>query len=122
MVMNEDDDFLLVKSRRGWEFPGGYLEDEEAIKDAAIREVKEESGIDIELMNSLGVEQDIERSTCVFLFKGRPISGELRGSNETEDAGYFSLKEVMNMMTIAHFRERVIRCLNEDEKFSIITR
>lgn len=122
MVMNEDDDFLLVKSRRGWEFPGGYLEDGEAIKDAAIREVKEESGIVIELMNSLGVEQDIERSTCVFLFKGRPISGELRGSNETEDAGYFSLKEVMNMMTIAHFKERVIRCLNEDEKFSIITR
>jgi 8-oxo-dGTP diphosphatase len=122
MVMNEDDDFLLVKSRRGWEFPGGYLEDGEAIKDAAIREVKEESGIGIELMNSLGVEQDIERSTCVFLFKGRPVSGKLRGSEETVDAGYFSLQEVMSMITIAYFKERVIRCLNEDEKFSIITR
>jgi 8-oxo-dGTP diphosphatase len=122
MVMNENDDFLLVKSRRGWEFPGGYVEDGEAIKDAAIKEVKEESGIGIELMNFLGVEQDIERSTCVFLFKGRPISGELRGSNETEDAGYFSLKDVMSMMTIAHFKERVIRCLNENENPSIITR
>jgi 8-oxo-dGTP diphosphatase len=122
MVVNEENDFLLVKSRRGWEFPGGYLEDGEAIKAAAIREVKEESGIEIELINSLGVEQDLEKSTCVFLFRGRPISGELKCSNETEDVGYFSLQEVMKMITIAHFKERVIRCLNEDGKFPVITR
>ncbi|WP_338787000.1 NUDIX hydrolase [Metabacillus sp. FJAT-53654] len=122
MVINAEDEFLLVKSRRGWEFPGGFIEDEEAIKDAAIREVKEESGINIELMKFLGLEQDIERTTCVFLFKGRPVSGKLTSSYETEDVGYYPLDEVMNMISIEHFKERIIRCLNDEEIPSIITR
>jgi 8-oxo-dGTP diphosphatase len=122
MVINAENEFLLVKSRRGWEFPGGFIEDEEAIKDAAIREVKEESGINIELIKFLGLEQDVERSTCVFLFKGSPVSGKLTSSYETEDVGYYPLDEVMNMISIEHFKERIIRCLNDEEIPSIITR
>ncbi|MEH7564048.1 NUDIX hydrolase [Priestia megaterium] len=38
MVVNQDHHVLLVKNhRRGWEFPGGFVEAGESIKDAGIR-------------------------------------------------------------------------------------
>lgn len=43
---NKEDKVLLIKSeRRGWEFPGGVLEQGESIFDGLKREIFEESGI-----------------------------------------------------------------------------
>lgn len=48
IVLNNQNEILLIKGpRRGWEMPGGQVEEGESLKDAAIRETKEESGIDI---------------------------------------------------------------------------
>ena len=114
MVENDDNKFLLVKSRRGWEFPGGYIDEMEAIENAAIREVKEESGIVIEIDHFLGVEQDILRQTIVFLFKGKSIDGKLSTSSETKDVGYFSYEDAVELISADHFVERFNRCLKGD--------
>ena len=48
IVLNEKNELLLIKGpRRGWEIPGGQVEEGESLTDAVIRETKEESGIDI---------------------------------------------------------------------------
>jgi ADP-ribose pyrophosphatase YjhB (NUDIX family) len=116
MVMDADHKFLLVKSDyRGWEFPGGFVSGYEFIKETAIREVEEETGIKIQLTNFLGVEQDVTKSICIFVFKGEPVNGKLTVSDESEDVGYFTLDEALNMMTLDHFKERMVRCLNEKD-------
>ncbi|BFI98259.1 NUDIX hydrolase [Priestia sp. Y58] len=116
MVVNQDHHVLLVKNhRRGWEFPGGFVEAGESIKDAGIREVKEESGIVIEVTNFLGVEQDVKRSTTVILLKGKAISGKISVSNETQDVGYFTLEEAKNIIKLDNFKDRMARCLKETE-------
>lgn len=44
IVVNERNEILLIKGpKRGWEMPGGQVEEGESLKDAAIRETKEES-------------------------------------------------------------------------------
>ncbi|MGN2271700.1 NUDIX hydrolase [Priestia megaterium] len=116
MVINQDHHVLLVKNyRRGWEFPGGFVEAGESIKEAGIREVKEESGIVIEVTNFLGVEQDVKRSTTVILLKGKAISGGISVSNETQDVGYFTLEEAKNIIKLDNFKDRMARCLKETE-------
>lgn len=46
IVVNERNEILLIKEpKRGWEMPGGQVEEGESLKDAAIRETKEESRI-----------------------------------------------------------------------------
>lgn len=41
IVLNENDEILLMKGRRGWEMPQGCVEEGETITQAAIREVKD---------------------------------------------------------------------------------
>ncbi|MCL2890540.1 MAG: NUDIX domain-containing protein [Methanomassiliicoccaceae archaeon] len=50
-VAFSDDGFLMVCNpvRKGWEMPGGKVEDNENVKDAAKREYLEESGYDIHI-------------------------------------------------------------------------
>lgn len=120
LVENNDQKYLLIENhRRGWEFPGGYIEKNEGIQDAAIREVKEETGIDIKLIQFLGLEQDMKRSVCVFIFKGVHESGQLVTCNESKDIGYFTLDEALNLIKLQHFKERIIRCL-DDEKIPFV--
>jgi 8-oxo-dGTP diphosphatase len=116
MVLNQENKVLLVKGRRrGWEFPGGYVGKGEAIRDAAIREVKEESGIDIQLIRFCGIDQDTARSTCIVLFEGTPIGGDLRISDESQEVGYFPTDEALKMFTWKSFKDRFIRCLHKEE-------
>jgi 8-oxo-dGTP pyrophosphatase MutT (NUDIX family) len=50
-----DGELLLIKGpRRGWEMPGGQVEEGESLSQAALRETKEESGIDIEIVKFCG--------------------------------------------------------------------
>lgn len=76
IVLNDQGEILLIKGpRRGWEMPGGQVEEGESLKDAAIREAKEESGIDIEITKFCGVFQNVDRSICNTLFRGKAIGG-----------------------------------------------
>ena len=72
---------------------GGYIENEESIKEAAIREVKEEAGIDIELVKLCGIYREVAKSTCVFQFIGRPVGGNLSVNYESLEQATSRLKK-----------------------------
>ncbi|MEH7305627.1 NUDIX hydrolase [Neobacillus drentensis] len=114
IVLNEQREILLIKGpRRGWEMPGGQVEEGESLKEAAIRETKEESGIDIDVIKFCGVYQNVSESICNTLFLGRPIGGELTTSSESLEVGFFPIEEALEMVTWNNFRQRIEHCLNE---------
>ncbi|MEH7504637.1 NUDIX hydrolase [Neobacillus drentensis] len=114
IVLNEQGEILLIKGpRRGWEMPGGQVEEGESLKEAAIRETKEESGIDIEVIKFCGVYQNVSKSICNTLFLGTPIGGELTTSTESLEVGFFPVEEALEMVTWNNFRQRIEFCLNE---------
>jgi 8-oxo-dGTP diphosphatase len=114
VVLNEKNELLLIKGpRRGWEIPGGQVEEGESLTDAVIRETIEESGIEIEVLKFCGVFQNIEASICNTLFIGKPIGGELTTSPESLEVGFFPLQEALKMVTWNTFRQRIEYCLNE---------
>ncbi|MDF2788045.1 MAG: ADP-ribose pyrophosphatase [Neobacillus sp.] len=114
IVLNEKNELLLIKGpRRGWEMPGGQVEEGESLTDAVVRETKEESGIDIEVIKFCGIFQNIEGSICNTLFLGKPVGGELTTSPESLEVGFFPLEEALEMVTWHNFRQRIEYCLNE---------
>ncbi|SOC42636.1 NUDIX hydrolase [Ureibacillus acetophenoni] len=115
IVINENNEILLIKGpRRGWEMPGGQVEEGESLKDAAIRETKEESGIDVEIIKFCGIFQNVERSICNTLFLAKPIGGELTTTPESLEVGFFSIEQALEMVTFKNFRNRIELCLNDD--------
>ncbi|WP_088105865.1 NUDIX hydrolase [Halalkalibacter urbisdiaboli] len=117
VVINEHHEILLIKGpRRGWEMPGGQVEEGESIRDAAIREAKEESGIDIEIIKFCGIFQNVSASVCNTLFVGKPIGGELTTSAESLEVGFFPIQQALEMVTWNNFRQRIELCLDDSNQ------
>lgn len=120
IVLNDEDKILLIKGpKRGWEMPGGQVELDEPLYDAAIREVKEESGADIEITKFCGIFQNTKSSIFNTLFLARYTGGTLQTSDESLEVGFFTYDEVMNMVTWKNFKERFEYCLNRTEPFVV---
>ncbi|MEN1969082.1 NUDIX hydrolase [Lentibacillus sp. N15] len=113
IVLNSQREILLIKGpRRGWEMPGGQVEEGESLKDAAIRETKEESGIDTEITKFCGVFQNVKKSICNTLFLGVPIGGVPTTSPESLEVGFFPINTALEMVTLKNFRQRIEYCLD----------
>ncbi|MGF9698498.1 MULTISPECIES: NUDIX hydrolase [Paenibacillus] len=115
IVINDQNEILLIKGpRRGWEMPGGQVEVGESLQRAAIRETKEESGIDIEITRFCGVFQNVEDSIVNTLFLAKPIGGQLTVSNESLDTRYFPVEEALSLVTWKNFKQRIEYCLRPE--------
>lgn len=114
LVTNDENEILLIKSpRRGWELPGGQVENGEAIVDAAMREAKEEAGVDIKITHYCGLFQNTTFSIVNHLFQADYVSGALTTSDESLEVGFFSYDDVMQLVTWGNFKDRINLCLNK---------
>lgn len=81
----KDKELLMIEEKRDsgivkWNFPSGRIEKNEDIMAAAIREVKEETGLDVELLLTTGVynfTSDSSDQVISFHFMGEIVSGEV---------------------------------------------
>lgn len=94
---------VLVKRGRDphkgkWAFPGGFIEHGEPAELAAVREALEETGMQIEITDILGVYSDPTRDprdhiqSTVFI--ARPLTGEPKGGDDAAEAKWFKLQDL----------------------------
>lgn len=92
-VVIDGDKVLLHKRRdfRVWALPGGGIEAEESASDAAIREVREETGYEIDLIRLVGEYRVPQLSTaCTHIFLGCVTGGEaISQGPETRAVSWF---------------------------------
>ena len=97
---------LLVRraSRHGrgnWQLPGGFIEPNETIEQAVVREVLEEAGVIAEVEAVLGLRSryDPDSGNGIYIVLVlRPVSGEPVADNrEVDQAGYFTLEEIRRL-------------------------
>jgi 8-oxo-dGTP diphosphatase len=118
-VEDNHGNILLVKTHHeGWVFPGGQVENGESLMDAVIRETKEESGIDIEVLHLSGVYSNTGEyigydgitkipTKVMFDFVCKPIGGELAiQEEETTESRWVAIDQVLDFITEEAIRTR----------------
>lgn len=115
MVMVEDENGkILVEDKvdphwKGISFPGGHLLPNESIVHSAIREVKEETGLDIKDLKLVGVNNNVSPNFnryLVFLFKTKTFSGELKSSEEGK-VFWVDRKDLINYKLTPEFSDLI---------------
>jgi ADP-ribose pyrophosphatase YjhB (NUDIX family) len=102
-----DDDGRVLLARRAsevyhgyWDLPGGFIDEGEHPLDALRRELKEETSLDVEPDEFLGVWMDHYRedgtgpSTLNLYWTARVVGGELHAADDISDARWFAPEEL----------------------------
>jgi 8-oxo-dGTP diphosphatase len=120
-IIVADDRVLLVKRAHPpiegqWSIPGGVLEVGELLRDAAVREAREETGLIVETGELLGVydrvlrglENRVQYHYVLIDFLCRPVGGELRAASDAAEVRWFTRAE-LPALNLAEDTQDVIR-------------
>lgn len=105
----KDGKILLTKREdfETWVLPSGGVEDNESLAQAAVRETKEETGLDVELTRLVGVYSRLSNMAPahIALFAARPVGGEIKCQpGETIAVEWFAFDEIPNPLSLGHTR------------------
>jgi 8-oxo-dGTP pyrophosphatase MutT (NUDIX family) len=123
VVVRGDDVVVIRPARRGnnrevWALPKGHPDGDETAQEAAVREVREETGVEADPLEELGEihytyergGREVSKRVVFFLFRYR--EGDLAHDHEIAAVRWMPLEEAARTLTHAGEREMVQRALS----------
>jgi len=108
IIIELKEGIILIERRNppfGWALPGGFIEYGETAEEAAIREAKEETGLDIELQTLLGVysapDRDPRFHTISIAYIAKS-SGIPQGGDDAKKASIFTIESLPEPVVFDH--------------------
>ena len=123
VLISDKDRYLIVK--RGtdpnfglWSIPGGLVEIGERVSDAAVREAKEETGLDVDLVRVIGVVDKIIRDDdsnvkyhfVIIDYLAEPRTGLLKAASDAMEAKWVKADELTRYDLTPSLLELLIGC------------
>lgn len=106
-ILIEGDKILLI--RRGkepfkgmWGVPGGRIEDDETAEQCLVREMKEETGLDVVPLKLVGLYSDPKRDPRLIIaaaYLVKRVGGEVRGGDDAAEARWYGLEDMPALCT-----------------------
>lgn len=103
VVIKKDDKYLLVQEKQPkayglWNLPAGRVDVGDTIEQTAVKEAKEESGYDVELIRKIDIYQESASEPPKHAFEAKIVGGELKiPEDELLDARWFTFDEIKSM-------------------------
>lgn len=116
----EHEKILLVKEISGkWSLPGGWVDVNVSVKENTIKEVKEESGLDVTADRIIAIQDRAKHNlpvyaygVCKIFVLCSVISGQFEKNIETTEFGYFGKNELPELATEKNTKEQIEMCFN----------
>lgn len=128
-IFDETGERILLTRRtdnRRWCLPGGATDPGESVEETCVREVWEETGLQVRVVRLIGVYSspdvvikyaDGNRWQVISLsFEAEVIGGELGLSDETTEVGYFTQVEIAAMDVMEHQLPRIADAWADEER------
>jgi len=119
-IFDDDLNFILIKRKNKpykdyWALPGGFVDYGECVEDAAIREALEETSINVELKELVGVYSDPSRDprghTVSITYTARGNMKKMNAADDACDIGLFK-QEDLEKINLAFDHAKIIKdCL-----------
>ena len=124
-LIYKDDQILVVDRKKkdwpGLTFPGGHIEKDEDFNASVIREVKEETGLNIKKPVLCGIEEfktNSEDRYLMLYYKTNKFSGKLKSSNEGEV--FWIKRKDINKYKLSLDLKRILKVMEDDNLSEII--
>ena len=124
-IFDDNKNFILIKRLNDpykgyWALPGGFVEYGERVEASAIREAKEETSIDIELIDLVGVyskpDRDPRGHTITVAYTAKGDLSNRKADDDAKDIGIFNVSE-LDEIPLAFDHDKIIRdCLDKAKK------
>lgn len=121
-IFDDDFNFILIKRENDpfkdyWALPGGFVEYGESVETAAIREAKEETSIDVELLDLVNVysqpDRDPRGHTITVAFTAKGNFDDRKADSDAKDIGIFKADE-LDEINLAFDHAKIIKdCLKK---------
>jgi 8-oxo-dGTP diphosphatase len=114
-VIADDHGRALLIQRRDnhhWEPPGGVLELGESVEDGLRREVREETGLDVEPDTLSGVYKNMSRGIIALVFRCKVTGGQLT-TNDEVTAFRWADEDTIRQLTSEAYAVRLLDALHE---------
>ena len=124
MIENPENGMVLVQKRvkywTGVTFPGGHIEKGESFTASAVREVKEETGLDIKNPKLCGTvhwcHKDTDERYIVLLYKATQFSGELVDKTDEGEVFWINKEDFKNYQLSPNFDTYLKVFLSDDNE------
>ncbi|EZX23464.1 hypothetical protein V070_00945 [Staphylococcus aureus C0673] len=129
LILNEKNEILLVEDpkTKTWSLPGGFADIGISPVENIIKEVQEETGLNVSVSNLIAVydtnKSNPENSLAHYyklIFYCKKISGNLTTSIETSSVAFFDLKELPQLSTKRNTKKQIIDCFKNRNNKTII--
>lgn len=110
VIIEVEGGIVLIQRKNppyGWALPGGFVDYGESLEEAAIREAKEETSLDVELLSQLGAYSDPDRDprqhtiSVVFIARSRS-KGKPEASDDALEVGVFDAESLPENLAFDH--------------------
>lgn len=132
VVENDKGEILMIRrtDNDNWALPGGAIDLGESISQAAVRETREETGVDVEITGLVGVYSDPKhvihytsnnevRQEFSIALTARPIGGHPTPSDESRDVRWVYSREIAFLKMDRSMRKRVTHHLRREGRVVI---
>lgn len=110
-VIEKEGRIVLIRRKKKpfknyFSLPGGFVDYCEYVEDAAIRETKEETNLDVKLKEILGIYSDPKRDprgpVISIVFIAKPLTLELKGKDDAKEAKWFEINKIPKKLAFDH--------------------